>query len=142
MARTPVRLWEMLRSPRSIRFGSPTCLRHAPQTNKPNKQRATTEQNAERAMALLEERYRPGLSTRAALALALDCCRALQQQQGGGKEGGGEGSGSGSGSGDGNECAALDVALISPEGVRLERVSPPEVLLSLLAPEEKKGDEG
>lgn len=97
-------------------------------------------------MALLEERYEPGLSTKAALALALDCCRALQQQQQGQDGGAAVGQGSSQGDGEGQEpeaaAAALDVALISREGVRLvERLSPPEALLDLvpLVPDDEEG---
>lgn len=92
-------------------------------------------------MAVLEERYAPGLSTKAALALALDCCRALQEGQQPAQE---EGEADVETT-EGKEEApaalaapasafAVDVAVVSPEGVRLvERLSPPEALLSLVA---------
>lgn len=93
-------------------------------------------QNAERAMALLEERFHAGLSTKAALKLALDCCRALQQPQRAGNGGQEE-----EDQADSDTAMAVDVALISPEGVRLvERLSPPDLLLGLVSDED--GGEG
>ncbi len=89
-------------------------------------------------MALLEERYQPGLSTKEALALALDCCRALQQPQPGREADGDSGGQPGE-----DGVGALDVALISPEGVQLlERLTPPEALLALVGSDEGgEGDE-
>lgn len=83
-------------------------------------------------MALLEEHYHVGLSTKAALKLALDCCRALQQPQRAGNGGQEE-----EDQADSDTALALDVALISPEGVHLvERLSPPDLLLGLVSDEE------
>lgn len=89
-------------------------------------------------MALLEERYQPGLSTKAALALALDCCRALQEGGTAAAAAASAAEEDGGGKGQEESAAAVDVALISPEGVRLvERLSPPESLLSLVEEDEE-----
>lgn len=97
-------------------------------------------QNADRAMALLEERYQPGLGTKAALALALDCCRALQEGQE--QPADDEGAAKGGAAAAAAAAPALDVALITPEGVRLvERLSPPEALLSLAAADDGEDKE-
>lgn len=88
-------------------------------------------------MALLEERYHAGLGTKGALRLALDCCRAMQQQQQqqAGNDGGEE-------EGHAESNAAVDVALVVPEGVRLmERVSPPESLLELLSGDDDEDED-
>lgn len=98
-------------------------------------------------MAVLEERYAPGLSTKAALALALDCCRALQEGQPPAQEEGEAEVETTEGKKEAPAALAapasvlaVDVAVVSREGVRLvERLSPPEALLSLVADE--AGDE-
>lgn len=98
-------------------------------------------------MAVLEERYAPGLSSKAALALALDCCRALQEGQppappiGEEAAAGTEGKEAEAAAG-GAAAGAVDVAIVSSEGVKLvERLSPPEALLSLAVADEA-GEEG
>ncbi len=91
-------------------------------------------QGADKVMALLEEKYQPHLSTKEALALALECCRSLLVGGGGGGGGGNEDKAAeeeGRGMGE-TGVAAVDVALVSAKGVKLwEALSPLEKLVDL-----------